>query len=253
VTELFSTRDLSVHYGGTVAVDRVSLSVDEGSLMGLIGPNGAGKTSLIDAVTGFAAARGTVTFDGSEIHGLAPHRRALAGLGRSFQTIELFDDLTVEENVALGRRHTSRRRHRSTLHGGTALDPGPRELMETLGIARLADRPAESLSHGQRKYVGLARVLASRPKMVLLDEPAAGLDSRESEELGRTLQGLVAEGLTILLVDHDMSLVLNVCEQIHVLDFGRLICSGTSSQVVSDPKVLAAYLGSPEEVVEGAQ
>jgi ABC-type branched-subunit amino acid transport system ATPase component len=236
---LLSVEALTVRYGGALAVNDVSFDVEPGSFVGLIGPNGAGKTSLIDAVTGFTPSTGSVAFDGKAIQSMKPYRRARSGLARTFQSVELFDDLTALENLALAWRGGPSLAQRRSNASQEA-----RAQLGTLGLEHLADRPAEHLSFGERKYVALARALVARPRMVLLDEPAAGLDSRESAALGAVLSRLAADGLTILLIDHDMSLVLRVCEVIHVLDFGRLIAAGGPDQISSDPLVISAYLGS---------
>ena len=245
---LLSIDALRVTYGGVTAVDNVTFDVPRGAVFGLIGPNGAGKTSLIDALTGYTrAASGRVVFAGRDITGDAPHRRARAGLARTFQSVELFDDLTVSENLAVA---TSRISLVSTLHD-LVRPPRDRdrraitEALELCGLEDVADRYPTELSHGRRKLVGVARALAARPSLVLLDEPAAGLDTQESLELGLQLQKLPARGVTVLLVDHDMSLVLAVCDTLLVLDFGRAIATGTPEQVRTDAAVIEAYLGVP--------
>jgi ABC-type branched-subunit amino acid transport system ATPase component/branched-subunit amino acid ABC-type transport system permease component len=233
---LLALRDIHVAYGGMVAVDEVSLDVPEGAIAGLIGPNGAGKTTLLDAITGFARARGSVSLDGRALDGLAPHQRVRAGLGRTFQHAELYEDLSVAENVTVGLAATTRA-------GGEAL----RETLELLDLADVADRPVGELSQGRRQLVSIARALVSRPRMLLLDEPAGGLDSTESQWLGERLRRIRDSGVTIFLIDHDMHLVLNLCDQIHVLDFGRVIACGPPAEVKRDPDVAAAYLGSTHE------
>jgi branched-chain amino acid transport system ATP-binding protein len=248
VTALLETHGLTVTYGGLNANDSIDLSVEEGKLVGLIGPNGAGKTTFIDAITGFTAlSGGSATFAGSDLEGLTPDQRAHLGLSRTFQSLELFEDLTVRDNLLVA---AERRRWYSFL-----LDiawPGQSErgyemqvewALSVLGIEGLAERLPTDLSHGQRKLVGVARALAARPKLVLLDEPAAGLDTAESQTLGRELRGLLDHDMTVFLIDHDMGLVLNVCDYIYVLDFGRLIARGTPGEVRANPSVIAAYLG----------
>ncbi len=230
---VLSIRDVTVRYGAVSAVSDVSFDVPEGAIVGLIGPNGAGKTSLIDAVTGFARYRGTVALAGLPLEGLRPHQRTRAGLGRTFQAIELWDDLTVGENVGVGASHR--------------IAPGPSDIddiLGLLGIAGVRDRPAGELSQGQRQLVSIARSLLGRPKVLLLDEPAAGLDTNESTWLGDKLRAVRDRGVTILLVDHDMGLVLSLCDEIRVLNFGVLIASGTPDSVRADAVVSEAYLGS---------
>ena len=230
---------LSVRYGGVTAVDTVALRVPRGGIVGLIGPNGAGKTSAIDAITGFARAEGSVVLDGDRIEGLKPHQRVRRGLARTFQALELYDDLTVEENVsaaAFGVRGDAR-------HGAV------QQALDLVGIAELRDRHAGDLSQGQRQLVSIARACAADPQVVLLDEPAAGLDSTESQWLGDRIRAISATGTSVLLVDHDVALVLDVCDYIYVLDFGRVIAEGDPGSIRTDRAVIDAYLGT----VHGAE
>jgi ABC-type branched-subunit amino acid transport system ATPase component len=246
MSTLLEIHGLTVRYGGVSAVDDVSLSVQEGSCAGLIGPNGAGKTTFIDAVTGFTPSAGSISFDGAEIHSLSPHRRARRGMCRTFQSLELFEDLSIRENLLAAAERTRwfspvldtllPRAHSAASKAGD-------DAMKLLGISHLADRLPGDLSLGQRKLVTVARALSMRPKLLLLDEPAAGLDTRETLALGQTLRRIVASGITLLLVDHDMGLVLDVCDVIHVLEFGKLIATGTPAEVRSDDAVIHAYLG----------
>ena len=227
--------ELTVRYGVVTAVDRLSLSVGEGQIVGLVGPNGAGKTSSIDAACGFTTADGSVRLDGKEVGRLPAHKRARLGLGRTWQSLELFDDLTVADNLLVAGRAGTRRVAEARQLVGDAL--------AAVEIARLADRYPTELSQGQRKLVGVARALAGGPRVVCMDEPAAGLDTRESRGLGVQLRALAASGLGILLVDHDMTLVLDVCDHVVVIDFGRRIAAGPPSSIRVDPVVLEAYLG----------
>jgi ABC-type branched-subunit amino acid transport system ATPase component len=218
------------------------LTVGEGAIVGLIGPNGAGKTTLIDAVSGFTAADGVVELEGRNLAGLRSHQRIRAGLGRTFQGIELYEDLSVAENVLVGE--TASRRGRARQLRSTEAAPELDDVYELLGLDAVRDRPVGELSQGYRQLVSIARALAGRPRVVLLDEPAGGLDSTESQWLGERVQRVRASGVSVLLIDHDMSLVLGVCDSIHVVDVGRLIASGTPDEIKSDPAVAAAYLGT---------
>ena len=237
-----------VTYGGVVAVDDVSLNVSEGSVFGLIGPNGAGKTSLIDALTGYyPPSGGRVRFGGNDITGMRPHHRARLGLARTFQSLELFDDLTVEENVLVAADHVSvLRALGDLLVARTPSRSAADWAIELCGLGDVAHLLPTELSHGRRKLVGVARALARKPRLVLMDEPAAGLDSDESLELGKRLRELPGEGVSVFLVDHDMGLVLGVCDEVHVIDFGKTIAHGTPDQIRQDARVIAAYLGTEE-------
>ncbi|MGB8861720.1 MAG: ABC transporter ATP-binding protein [Ilumatobacteraceae bacterium] len=253
---LLEARGLTVSYGGLHANDSIELDCHAGMLVGLIGPNGAGKTTFIDAITGFTAiTQGTVRFGGHDLAGKGPDKRALMGLSRTFQSLELFEDLSVRDNLlaaaerprwysllsdaVMPRRHE--RRHHAQVEWA----------LDTLRLAPLADTMPSDLSHGQRKLVSVARALAARPKLVLLDEPAAGLDTVESQLLGKHLRECLAHDMGLFLIDHDMGLVLNVCDYIYVLDFGRIIAQGTPTEVRANPAVIAAYLGESATSAHG--
>jgi branched-chain amino acid transport system ATP-binding protein len=256
MTAILELRDLSVRYGGLNAVDHLSMTVEPGTFVGLIGPNGAGKTTLVDSITGFVSpSSGTVAFGGRDITRASAHHRARLGLRRTFQSIELFEDLTVRENVLVSTEPSRWYSVVTDLLWPARWHPNPLVdwALDLLGLTDHADRMPPELSQGQRKLVGVARALADEPKLVLLDEPAAGLDTAESEVLGGHLRGLLDHGITVLLVDHDMGLVLGVCDTIWVLDFGRIIAHSSPAEVRNDPSVIAAYLGTqatPDAVAE---
>jgi len=243
---LLEVTDLRIQYGGVVAIDDVSFGIRRGSIVGLIGPNGAGKTSLVDGLTGaIAPAAGSVRFDGVDITGQSAHRLARRGLTRTFQSVELFDDLTVEENLLVAAERPSLIRALGQVLW--PIERGGREAVEwaaeVVQVADVLHRFPRELSHGQRKLVGVARALAGRPSLLLLDEPAAGLDTEETGLLGERLRGLPERGTTLLLIDHDMSLVLKVCDHILVIDFGKLIAQGSPAEIRTNRSVIDAYLG----------
>ena len=232
--------EVRVTYGGVVAVDGVNLEARQGTIVGLIGPNGAGKTTLLDAMSGFTPCTGTVTLKGRDLTDLGPHKRVRAGLGRTFQQTQLYEDLSVSENVVVGAAGASDR-------GASSVE----DTLELLGLTSVADRPVGELSQGRRQLVAIARALIGNPDVLLLDEPAGGLDSRESQWLGLQLRRLRDSGVTIVLIDHDMHLVLNLCDTIYVLDFGKIIAHGPPATIKSDRTVAAAYLGQTHAEVTG--
>lgn len=237
--------ELSVHYGGVRAVDKVDLRVEPGSIHGLIGPNGAGKTSLLDAITGFAAYDGVVKIGGTTVDGLPAHRRHQEGIARTWQSGDVFADLTVLDNVLVAAEPGRWGDLCRDLVGRSSADLGAAAAaLRTLGIADLANRNASEITTGQLKLVGVARALASSTSVLLADEPAAGLDTDESRELGRRLRAIADSGVGILLIEHDLPLVMSICDEVTVLDFGRVIAQGPPTEVSADPAVLAAYVGT---------
>ena len=247
---LLNVTGLRKNFAGLRAVDDVSFQVMPGELLGLIGPNGAGKTTLFNCVAGaLAPTAGRVTFDGQEIAGLDPARIARVGLARTYQNLRVFPDITVFDNVstgAIGRLGTSlwdalltgRARRRDE-----AIAEATLQALAVFDLLPFADQPAGNLSYGQKKNLEMARALALHPKLLMLDEPAAGLNDTETAELAERIVGLCARGLTIVLVEHDMPMVMRICNRIIVLDSGRLIGDGTPARIRQDPQVRAAYLG----------
>ncbi len=244
-------RGLRVRYGGVVAVNDVSFTVTPGRITGLIGPNGAGKTSVIDAVTGFTrSAGGSVLLDGQELIGLSATKRARAGLSRSFQSLELFEDATVLDNLRAASDPRDRWSYvRDLVH--PASPPLPGQVVAAVREFRLEDdllRQVQDLPYGQRRLLAIVRAVATRPSVLMLDEPAAGLSDVETAELGHLVRRLAEDwGIAVLVVEHDMTFVMNVCDDIVVLDFGTMIRTGTPAEVRRDPAVIAAYLGESEE------
>jgi branched-chain amino acid transport system ATP-binding protein len=253
VSALLEVEGLDVRYGGVHAVSDVSMRVQEGTVVGLIGPNGAGKTSMIDALTGYhPPSGGAIHFAGEDITRLAPYVRTRRGLARTFQSIELFDDLTVEENLLAASDDIGVLRALvELLVAGNHGRGGTDWALSVCGLNDVSHRSPKDLPHGRRKLVGVARALARRPRLVLLDEPAAGLDTSETAVLGTHLRSLPEQGVTVLLIDHDMGLVLNVCDYVFVLDFGRLIAEGTPAKIRANSAVISAYLGGQKESGDG--
>jgi ABC-type branched-subunit amino acid transport system ATPase component len=248
---------VTVRFGGLLAVDDATLRVPAGEIVGLIGPNGAGKTTLFNAICGFVQpARGSITFDGADITKLAPSRRARLGIGRTFQKLELFHRMSVLDNLLVAAESAESKLDLASdlLH----LPRRPREerrcediarrVMDELDLSWAADRRASDLPVGTGRILELGRALCTNPKVMLLDEPSSGLDTRETHDFGRTLQRINSDhGIAILLVEHDMDLVMEVCRQINVLDFGRMIAHGTPAEVAAEPAVRSAYLGEEDD------
>jgi branched-chain amino acid transport system ATP-binding protein len=261
---VLTVSEVAVRFGGVSALSSVSLSVQPGTVTGLIGPNGAGKTTLFNVISGLQTpGRGTVHLFETDVTAMKPHRRARLGLARTFQRLELFGSLTAGENVLvglesdarwwrphrLGRLIPGRRRNRAQADSGgtTALGDmtvtDPDQLLEGVGLVGLGGHHSAAMSTGLARMVELARALAIKPKLLLLDEPGSGLDESESNVLGQLLSKLAADGMAVLLVEHDMELVMRICDHIYVLDFGDIIASGTPAEIRKDPMVQAAYLG----------
>ncbi len=248
---------LTVTFGGLNANDGVDLAVPTGSFVGLIGPNGAGKTTFIDAITGYVPmSAGSAAFKGENIGDLKPHERAQRGLVRTFQSLELFEDLSVRDNLLVAGYPTKWYTFILDMFHMTPKDPATEArvdwALDIMGLTEDADSMPTDLSHGRRKLVGVARALAGKPDLILLDEPAAGLDTAESQNLGRHLREFLDHDMSVFLIDHDMGLVLSVCDYIYVLDFGKIIAQGTPAEIRLDPMVKAAYLGAEAGEVQAA-
>ncbi len=254
MTPFLEVGGVSKRFGGVQAVSSVSFQLRQGMIKAVIGPNGAGKTTLFNMVSGFSSPdRGSIAFGGRPIHGLLPHQVAGHGISRTFQNIRLFEHLSALENVMVGRHRRARagflagmldlgwaRREADAVRGHAL------ETMAFLGIEALADAEATSLAYGQQRAVELARALASDPLLVLLDEPAAGLNMRETRDLAGLITRIRDRGITVLLVEHDMSLVMEICDEVLVLSYGEKIAEADPATVQRDQKVVKVYLGEEE-------
>jgi branched-chain amino acid transport system ATP-binding protein len=255
---LLEARGVEKTFGGLRAVNGVSFDVRAGSIKAVIGPNGAGKTTLLNLVTRLdTPSAGEIRFDGVRIDRLPPHRVVRLGIARTFQNLRLFGEMTVLENVMVGRHP----RTRSGMAGAVLRLPSARAeeraiaaraaaLLEEVGLAAHAHAPAASLPFGRQRLLEIARALATEPRLLLLDEPAAGLNAAEAADLGRFIRGLRARGVTTLLVEHHMELVMEISDEVLVLDFGQRLAEGTPAEVRSDPRVIQAYLGDEAAIVE---
>ena len=249
---MLEVTSLGISFGGLRAVDELSMKIEEGGLVGLIGPNGAGKTTVFNMLTGvYRPTDGGIRLDGQNLIGKKPHDICKLGVVRTFQNIRLFSNLSVLDNVKTGlHNEISYTLAESLLHIGSyrkkerAMDGRAMELLEVFDLVSVADHKAANLPYGKQRKLEIARALATDPKLLLLDEPAAGMNPNETAELMETIE-LVRKkfGVTVLLIEHDMKLVSGICEYLYVLNFGRLLAEGTPAEVLSNPEVVTAYLG----------
>ena len=245
MSEILNLENISVNFGGHIAVNEVSLTIDPGTITGLIGPNGAGKTTLFNVISGLLApSSGRVLFADRDITSLAPHKRARIGIGRTFQRLELFNSLTVIDNLRVSIETSNQWKTSREAMSGSSMNAKINKILDLTALNSVRDAMASEIPTGQARLVELARALVLSPNLLLLDEPASGQNDEETERFGQLLRELCNSGISIFLVEHDMSLVMNTCDQVNVLDFGTVIAKGTPTEIQEHELVIEAYLGA---------
>ncbi|WP_458700884.1 ABC transporter ATP-binding protein [Sulfurospirillum sp. 1307] len=252
---LLEIKNVSKFFSGLVAIDSLNLKVKKGQIYGIIGPNGAGKTTLFNCITGiYTPEEGEILWNGKDIKGTPPHKIAELGILRTFQTIRLFSEMSVAENIMSGRHIKSKQKWYNGIIPTPAYYKDERhnwekvgEYMELFGLTKFATTPAGDLSYGIQRKIEMARALAAEPELLILDEPAAGLNEKETKELADIIRKIQAMGVTIMMIEHDMDMVMSLCEYMTVINFGAWICEGVASEVQNNPAVIEAYIGAEDD------